>query len=177
MKLFLFSVAIFVLSSCSYLTPKKYLEPPIPNKPVRTRTDFTEALSCFGRLTQAYQRPPLYIMSSKVEDATGVARSSGGEIPTDATPMLQSSVVGIGGQVYYVANYPVLLSNLFKLYGMPIPKTDKNIPQPTIYLDATISAYDRAIVNDDIGVGVDGEDGGLSVDRSITSSVVTVDLN
>lgn len=168
---------IVLLSGCSYLDPKKYMDKQAVKKPMATRTDFTKALKCFGDMTQAYGRAPVFVTSSKVEDATGVARSSGGEIPSDATAMLQSSVVLIGGQVYYIANYPVLSANLLKIYGLPIPGQNKAAPKPQYYLDATISSYDRSIMKEQQGLGVDGEDGGAAADKRLVSSIISVDIN
>lgn len=168
--------AVLLLASCS-LSPQNYLDEPIAGPPKQLASVFTETLGCFGDLTRAYQRPVVYLTSSKVEDATGVARSSGGEIPADATPMMQSSIVRIGGNINYIANYPVLSANLLKIYGMPIPKINKEAPRPTLYLDATISAYDRAVLKNNKGGGLDGEDGGFAVNKNSTSSVITVDIN
>lgn len=175
LRYFLIALLLF-LNGCRF-SLKPFLDPPIPTPPKRAETNFTDALRCFGDMTKAYKRPKVYLTSSKVEDATGVARASGGEIPVDATPMLQSSIVGIGGQIHYIANYPVLSSNLFKLYGMPIPKTNEKAPRPTLYLDAAISAYDRAVLKEDVGAGLDGEDGGGAVNKGTTASVITVDMN
>ncbi len=171
-----FLVVMISLGACS-LIPDSWVKPAESTPPETTRTEFTQGLRCFGGLTKAYGVSLLYVSSSDVEDATGIAGASGGEIPAQATSMLQSAIVGVGGKVVYVANYPVLSANLFKVHGLPLPKDNKQAPSPKIYMDATISAYDRAILNDRVGGSEDGEDGGFSVSRDLTSSMITVDIN
>lgn len=161
--------------SCALVEP---LDLPTP-APEKNITDYSNALDKFGRLLAVYRDSVIYVQSKDIVDATGIASSTGGEIPYDITEIVRSSLNKIGDRVVYVPHDPA-----FMLNEMRLGSTFKR-PLPTLLLSAALTEYDRTIrsegdsmnLNGSVGGGSTETDAGFDSKGSFSISRMTLDMN
>ena len=93
-----------LLAGCSARVPK--LKPMEVNAPVQTI--YTDALNDLNMVLETYLPPSFpdtYFAIKKVTDATGIAQSSGGEIPADITALVQDAFSQVYHKLHYVQSY------------------------------------------------------------------------
>lgn len=168
---------LFSLWSCKKLADVKLPE----EAPKAKETSYSEALSRFGRLTREFRTPRIHVQAPGVQDNTGTAQATGGEIPFDITEMVKSAVNRIGGNVVFIPYDPMYLKNMAALNQATL----ENKAKPDIVIQGGITEFDRALETSGSGFDIGGSfkagtaapgiDFGTQ-DRDSTSSI-TLDLN
>lgn len=161
---------------------KKMVDVKLPEEaPKAKETTYSDALSKFGRLTRDFKTPRIHVQTPGVQDNTGTAQATGGEIPFDITEMIKSAVNRIGGNVVFIPYDPMYLKNMAALNQATL----ENKAKPDIVIQGGITEFDRAIESGgsgfDIGASMKAGTAAPSVDfgsqdRDSTSSI-TLDLN
>lgn len=155
-KSFLTVCAVISLSffacSCATMDPKKVDVELKETAPVTKITSFTNALEDLGLMSEIYGSEPLRIQSNPIQDNTGAANYTGGEIPRDITEMIKSSLNRIGGMVVYIPYDPSFVLNQMNTGYSSF----ENKVIPDVVLSGGITEFDRALEvrggNSDFGV-------------------------
>lgn len=150
MKLFLkiqSAFAVFALSmllaSCANMDPRKVDVELKESAPEAKTTNYTQALSDLGLMTEIYATDALKIQSNPIGDNTGTSGSTGGEIPRDITEIMKSSLNSIGGNVVYIPYDPSFIQN--QMVTGYSGFENKTIPQ--VILTGGITEFDRGLVS------------------------------
>ena len=132
---------IGTLVGCTSMAPKsEQLQLPT-EAPVLRETSFSTALTQLGIQSVIYGDKLLKIQCREIEDATGTAYFTGGEIPRSITIMVKSALNAIGGRVIYIPFWPDYVSGI-KVSGYPVSK-QKAIPD--VILSGGITEFDRGL--------------------------------
>ncbi|MBU0990922.1 MAG: hypothetical protein KJ737_00390 [Proteobacteria bacterium] len=110
--------------------------------PAERYTVFSQALIDLGLMTEIYGCPQIKILSKDIVDKTGIATSTGGEIPRDISQMVISTLNGIGGKVVLIPHDSIFMSDYRALGYSRFEQ--KSIPD--IVLVGGISEFDRGLV-------------------------------
>ncbi len=142
-----------ILLACAGMDPRK-VDVELKSTPPRVQTtSYTEALANLGLMTDIYGTDLLLIQSNPIGDETGTASSTGGEIPSDITEMMKSSLNSIGGKVVYIPYDPH-----FMQYQQATGYSNfSNKFIPNVILSGGITEFDRGLVtkgeNTEVSVG------------------------
>lgn len=158
------------LAACAGLDPRR---PEVELKealPAMKVTSYTQALSDLGMMTEIYGTPALKIQSNPLGDNTGVAASSGGEIPKDITEIMKSSLNAIGGKVVYIPYDPSFIQNQ-TVTGY---SAFRNKVIPDVVLSGGITEYDRALEMRGENIDANGEADFKNVSDDLPSKALEV---
>lgn len=143
--------------------------------PVRSLTSFSTSLSCMDRLMRDMGRPATYISSKHLGDGGGKSPIAVKEmVVTALSEMSRTSgafrfvdyEIDIGRQDTVQAISQVLLG---------INKLDLRFPD--VYISGGVTYTENSIANRNESVGLSGEKAEVSADRSLTTSLVALDLH
>ncbi len=143
--------------------------------PVRSLTSFSTSLSCMDRLMRDMGRPATYISSKHLGDGGGKSPVAVKEmVVTALSEMSRTSgafrfvdyEIDIGRQDTVQAISQVLLG---------INKLDLRFPD--IYISGGVAYTESSIANRNESIGLSGEKVEVSADRSLTTSLVALDLH
>ena len=144
---------LFFLVSCASVDPRKVDVELKEEPPEQKITSFTEALAKLGMMTEIYGAETLRVQSKDIEDNTGTARATGGEIPRDVTEMLMSTLNSIGGKVTYIPYNPAFIQNQM-VTGY---STFENKTIPDVVITGGITEFDRGLETTGSNVDVGAE--------------------
>ncbi|MCP5004758.1 MAG: DUF4384 domain-containing protein [Planctomycetes bacterium] len=131
----------FFACSCATVDPKKVDVELKETAPVSKITSFTNSLTDLGLMSEIYGSEPLMIQSNPIQDNTGAANYTSGEIPRDITEMIKSSLNRIGGMVVYIPYDPSFVLNQM---SMGYSSFDNKVI-PEVVLSGGITEFDRAL--------------------------------
>jgi hypothetical protein len=172
-----------VLAGCAAPDPRGYKDAleQAPSQarpvslPVRSLTSFSTSLSCMDRMMRDMGRPATYISSKHLGDGGGKSPVAVKEmVVTALSEMSRTSgafrfvdyEIDIGRQDTVQAISQVLLG---------INKLDLRFPD--IYISGGVAYTESSIANRNESVGLSGEKAEVSADRSLTTSLVALDLH
>jgi hypothetical protein len=126
--------------SCATLDPQKVdVELPVTD-PFQKITQFYSVLDDMGLMTEIYDIEELRVQSMDIDDKTGTAGSTQGEIPQRITEMVKSTLNSIGGLVTYIPYDPYFIQSQNQT-GYAI----NNITRPEVILSGGITEFDRGL--------------------------------
>ena len=119
-------------------------------------TVFSQSLLDLGLMTKIYGCPTIKILSKDIVDKTGIATSTGGEIPRDISQMVVSTLNGIGGTILFIPHDAVFMSD-YRALGYS--RFEQKVI-PDIVLVGGISEFDRGLVTrgQNVNMGLDTKD-------------------
>jgi len=174
-----FSLIPFFVVSCA--NPQK-VQIKLPKEKVTKKISrYTSSLDILGKMTIIYDSKSLKIQSKGIQDDTGTAQATGGEIPVDITEMIKTSLNKIGGSIQYIDYDPSHQSNMMALGYTNF----QNKAIPNLVLSGGITEFDRSLEVRGSGTdaSAEGTFGGHKYgadygDSNKTSSAsITLDIN
>ena len=147
----------WAMIGCTAMAPKpEQLQLPSEAPAVR-ETSFSDALSRLGILSDIYGTHLLKIQCRDLDDVTGTAYHTGGEIPKSITVMVKSALNAIGGKVVYIPFWPNYFAGI-QVSGYPVSE-QKLVPD--VILAGGITEFDRGLTTLDRTRNLDAETGEL----------------
>lgn len=142
-----------VFGACASIDPAQVDFEMKKSQPEVKLTSYTEALVRLGLMTEIYDTGSVLIQSHPVGDKTGTSASTGGEIPSDITEMLKSTLNTIGGNIRYIPYNPEYMEHM-NITGYS-DFSGKLIPQ--IVISGGITEFDRGLqtVGSGTNIGTD----------------------
>jgi Domain of unknown function (DUF4384)/Putative peptidoglycan binding domain len=176
-------LAAAVLAGCAATDPRSYKaaleKTPSQSRPVtlpvRSLTNFSTSLGCMDRMMRDMGRPTTYISSKHLGDGGGKTPVAVKELVVTALSEMSRTSgafrfvdyeIDIGRQDTVQAISQVLLG---------INKLDLRFPD--IYISGGVAYTEASIASRSESLGLSGESGEASVDRSLTTSLVALDLH
>lgn len=102
---------VFFIVSCGHIDPAKVNVEMAKTRPVPKITNYTEALTDLGLMSEIYGTQILKIQSIPIHDNTGASVPTGGEIPKDISEIVKSVLNSIGGNLIYIPYDPSFIQN------------------------------------------------------------------
>ncbi|MCK5829942.1 MAG: DUF4384 domain-containing protein [Methylococcales bacterium] len=177
MKNKILPLIIAVLTSSCGLNPQNVDIDLQETLPETKYTVFSQSLGELGRLNKIFGQGKLKVMVKNIVDNTGTSLPTQGEIPSDITEMLKSSLNGVGGNIFYIPYDPSFMLNTAKTgYS-----TWGNKELPDIILSGGITEFDRAMVskgeNSDLGVDIKNSPFSFDLGDQTKSSLASITLD
>lgn len=186
----LLGLAVLLSSGCS-TTPrdqKAVIERAYPEstqvvQPVRTVTNFTDALACMDNLMLESGQTPILITSKNINDASGKAGTATKEMITTAL----SEMSRASGTFRFV-DFEIDLARqdtVQNMSNMLLGMNALTISAPQYYVSGAVSYIDQNIISRRRGYGVGGDVSfadkafgyDLGIDSDINASIVALDLH
>ncbi len=144
---------VWTLAGCTAINPKpEMLKLPV-EPPAERVTSFNTALTHMGILSDIHGAKMLKIQTRDIDDVTGTAYHSEGEIPQSITIMVKSALNAIGGRVVYIPFMPEYFAGI-QVSGYPVSR-QKLVPD--VILAGGITEFDRGLATVDRTRNLDAE--------------------
>ena len=148
-------------TSCQSMDPRN-VDVDLPETLPKVKvTNYSEALSRLGDMTEIYASDLLKLQSNPIRDNTGASSpvATGGEIPRDITEMIKTSLNRIGGRVTFIPYDPAFIQNQ-TLTGY---SNFENKLIPNLIMTGGITEFDRGLATrgENIDASLDYEVGGI----------------
>ncbi len=149
----LLSAALVVLSSCAEMNPKNVdiqLEKSAPEVKI---TNYTQALSDLGLMSEIYDTGLMKVQSQDIADETGTSATTGGEIQRNITEIMKSTLNSIGGNIRFIEYNPSYIQN--QMVSGYSGFENKAIPD--VVITGGITEFDRGLETRGDGTNLDVE--------------------
>jgi hypothetical protein len=153
MSVFMLSLALVLLSSCGEMNPKNVNIELEKSAPVVKVTNYSQALIDLGLMSQIYDTGLMKVQSQDIQDETGTATTSGGEIQRNITEIMKSTLNSIGGNVRFIEYNPSYIQNQMVSGYSSFDK--KTIPD--VVITGGITEFDRGLETRGEGTNLDVE--------------------
>ena len=138
--------------SCSGMDPRDVdvdLEKSAPEAKI---TNYTQALSELGRMSEIFATGVVRIQCSDIADNTGTSMTTGGEIQKNITEIMKSTLNSMGGNIVFIEYDPSFIQNqMVTGYSNFEAKVI-----PDVVITGGITEFDRGLESRDTGVDAAG---------------------
>ena len=147
------SVTILALSSCAEMNPKNVDIELEKSAPVVKVTNYTQALSDLGLMSEIYDTGLMKVQSQDIADETGTSATTGGEIQRNITEIMKSTLNSIGGNIRFIEYNPSYIQN--QMVSGYSGFENKAIPD--VVITGGITEFDRGLETRGDGTNLDVE--------------------
>lgn len=145
--------------SCAGVDPRDVDVELAPSAPEIKVTSYNEALSQLGTMSTVFDTGVVKIQSNEIDDKTGTAMTTGGEIQRNITEIMKSTLNSIGGNVIFIEYDPGFIQNQM-VTGY---SNFENKLIPDVVITGGITEFDRGLETrgDGVDVGAQASVSGL----------------
>lgn len=152
-KLCTLSAALLALSSCAEMNPKNVDIELEKSAPVVKVTNYTQALTDLGLMSEIYDTGLMKVQSQDIADETGTSATTGGEIQRNVTEIMKSTLNSIGGNIRFIEYNPSYIQN--QMVSGYSGFENKAIPD--VVITGGITEFDRGLETRGDGTNLDVE--------------------
>ncbi len=146
-------LSLVLLSSCGEMNPKNVNIELEKSAPVVKVTNYTQALTDLGLMSQIYDTGLMKVQSQDIADETGTSVTSGGEIQRNITEIMKSTLNSIGGNVRFIEYNPSYIQN--QMVSGYSSFDNKAIPD--VVITGGITEFDRGLETRGDNTNIDAE--------------------